>query len=101
MIKACNSFKTMMKTVAKTMLGSEYPEFSDDDYTKLFNKLDLLATGKASLLKAIMMYAMTMQLYEVGSTDLDEVSEALREAVEGLQFYKAASETLHSLKPQL
>ena len=48
-----------------------------------------------------MMFVMTIQLYNVGSTDLDEVSEALREAVEGLQFYKAASQTMNSLKPQL
>ena len=89
--------KSIMKLISKSMLASKFIEFNDDDYTKLFNKIDMLTTGKASLLKAITVCIMTMQLYEVGSTDLDEVSEALREAVEGLQYYSAASETIQSL----
>ena len=97
MILTCKRMKSMMKLVSKSMLGSKFTEFNDDDYTKLFNKLDMLTTGKSSLLKATMLFVMTMQLYEVGSTDLDEVSEALREAVEGLQYYSGASVTMHSL----
>ena len=91
----------MMLLISKTMLTSKFDEFTDDDYTKLYNKLDMLTTGKASILKALMVFVMTMQMYEVGSTDLDEVSEALREAVEGLQYYSAASETLHSLNERV
>ena len=97
MIQTCKRLKSIMKLISKSMLSSKFIEFNDDDYTKLFNKLDMLTTGKASLLKAIETFIMTIQLYEVGSTDLDEVSEALRDAVEGLQYYSAASETLHSL----
>ena len=59
------------------MLTSKFHDFSDDDFCKLFSKLDLLLTGKVSILKGILMFVMTIQLYEVGSTDLDEVSEAL------------------------
>lgn len=65
-------------------MTSNFTDFEENDYKVLFNKLDSLSTGKASLLRAILMYVMTLQLYEVGSTDLDEVAEALREAVEGL-----------------
>jgi len=44
---------------------------------------------------------MTIQLYEVDSTDLDEVSEALRNAVEGLNLYLGSSTTLHYRKPEI
>ena len=47
------------------------------------------------------MFAMTIQLYEVGSTDLDEVAEALRNTVEGLSFYIGNSTTLHYRKPEI
>ena len=60
MINTCKRLKTMMKLVSRTMLASKFNEFTDDDYTKLFNKLDMLTTGKASLLKAIMVFVMTM-----------------------------------------
>lgn len=95
MIEACKSLKKMLKQFAQHLLSSEFKDYEDDDYARLFGKLDSLITGKSSLLRAIQMFVMTIQLYEVGSTDLDEVSEALREAMEGLRFYTAASTTLH------
>jgi hypothetical protein len=101
MIDACNTFKTLMRDISIIMLNSKYEDFEEDDYNKLFTKLDFICTGKGSFLKAILMYVMTIQLYEVGSTDLDEVAEALRDAVEGLQYYNAVSTTMHSLKPEL
>ena len=63
--------------------------------------MDVLLIGKTSLLKAIEMFVMTIQLYEVGSTDLDEVAEALLNAIEGLNFYIGNSKTLHSRKPEI
>ena len=66
-----------MRLVVKAMLSSNFPDFEEDDYVKLFNKFEILLTGKVSILKAIIMFVMTIQLYEVGSTDLDEVSQAL------------------------
>ena len=47
------------------------------------------------------MFVMTIQLYEVDSTDLDEVSEALRNAVEGLNLYLGSRTTLHYRKPEI
>ena len=47
------------------------------------------------------MFAMTIQLYEVDSTDLDEVSEALRNAVEGLNLYLGSSTTLQYRVPEI
>lgn len=91
----------MMSQMSKLLVKSEYTDFEDNDYSILFKQLDMLCTGKASVLKSILMYVMTIQLYEVGSTDLDEVAEALRDAVDGLQLYSAASTTIHSLKPAL
>ena len=99
MIVACKNFKILIKKMSRFILSSSYPDFEENDYKLLFNKIDNLGTGKASLLKSILMFVMTIQLYEVGSTDLDEVAEALREAVEGLQFYTSASDTMHSLLP--
>jgi hypothetical protein len=60
-----------------------------------------MLTGKNSLLKAIEMFVMSIQLYEVGSTDLDETAEALRNTLEGLNMYIGISKTLHSRKPEI
>ena len=76
------------------MTTSEFPDYDENEIKSVFSKLDTLMTGKFSLLKAIMIFAMSIQLYDVGSTDLDEVSEALRNAVEGLNFFVAASQTI-------
>ena len=101
MIKACEILKENMKMVAQLMTTSEFPEYEENDLKSVFTKLDNLMTGKFSLLKAIMIFAMFIQLYEVGSTDLDEVSEALRNAVEGLNFFVAASKTIQARKPEI
>jgi len=42
-----------MHLVVKEMLSSEFPDFEKDDYLTLSSKLDLLLTGKVSILKAI------------------------------------------------
>jgi len=67
----------------------------------VFTKLETLIMGKTSIIKGIQMFVMTIQLYEVGSTDLDEVAEALRDAVEGMNFYIGNSTTLHARKPEI
>ena len=84
MIVACNKFKIVMKNISHLIMSSPLTGFEENDYVLFFTKIDSLCTGKASFLKSILMFVMTIQLYEVGSTDLDEVAEALREAVEGL-----------------
>ena len=101
MIKACEILKENMKILSKLMTTSDFPEYEDNDIKSVFTKLDNLMTGKFSILKAVMIFAMSIQLYEVGSTDLDEVSEALRHAVEGLNFFIAASATIVNRKPEL
>jgi hypothetical protein len=65
----------------------------------VFTKLETLVLGKTSIMRGIQSFVMTIQLYEVGSTDLDEVAEALRDAVEGINFYIGNSTTLHARKP--
>ena len=74
MIKACEILKDNMKMLAKLMTASEFPDYDENEIKSVFTKLDTLLTGKFSILKAIMILAMSIQLYEVGSTDLDEVS---------------------------
>ena len=91
----------MIRKFSSVILTSEYRNFGQRDLNIAFNKVELLLTGKTSLLKAIEMFVMTIQLYEVSSTDLDEISEALRNAFEGINIYIGISTTLHSRKPQI
>jgi hypothetical protein len=86
LIQACHRLKKLMKSLSELMLKADFKEadFQEADHRNLFKMLDNLATGKFSLLKVVMMFTMTLQLYEVGSTDVDEVAEALRSAIEGL-----------------
>ena len=101
MIESCKRFRSIFKAMSEEMLTADFAGYGEDDLRNLITKLDGLATGKYSLLKAIMMFALTIQLYDVGSTDLDEVAEALRDAVEGLNFYIAASQTVSARRPKL
>ena len=99
MIKACENFKAIIYNISSVILTSEYKDFEQNDFDQIFSAVKALLTGKTSLLKAIEMFAMTIQLYEVGSTDLDEIAEALRNALEGLNIFIGISNTLHSRKP--
>ena len=101
MIKACENLKAIIHNFSSIILTSEYKDFEQNDFDQIFSAVKALLTGKTSLLKAIEMFAMTIQLYEVGSTDLDEIAEALRGALEGLNFYIGISKTLVSLKPEI
>ena len=101
MVRSCRTFRSIFKAMSGLMLTTDFSAFEEGDLRNLITKLASLATGKFSLLKAITMFALNIQLYDVGSTDLDEVAEALRDAVEGLNFYIAASATLASTQPKL
>ena len=46
MVTTCYKFKAIMRMVAKAMLSSEFSNFAEGDYVKLFNKLEQLFTGK-------------------------------------------------------
>lgn len=73
------------------MLSTDYAaaNFEDGDHSNLFKMLDTLMSGKYSLLRAIQMFIMTIQCYEVDSTDLDEVAEALDSAERGLNYFNS------------
>ena len=60
MIKTCAKFKDIVHSVVKALLCSEFSDYIEDDYSKMINKLDLLLTGKVSILKAIVMFILTI-----------------------------------------
>ena len=101
MIQGCANFKDVMRKVSKIIMSADFAGFEDDDMKKFFERVDSLLTGKSSLMKAIMTFVLVIQLYEVGTTDLDEVSEALFNAQHGFSFYIAASEIMHKRKPEI
>lgn len=73
------------------MLTTDYAaaNYEEGDHSNLYKMLDNLLSGKYSLLRAILMFIMTIQCYEVDTTDLDEVAEALGSAEQGLNYFTA------------
>ena len=54
-----------------------------------------MLAGKYSLLRSIALFVQQIQMYELSTTEIDEVHFALRRAVSGLNYYIAAGTTLN------
>ena len=85
-----------MIAVSKQMIGNQLSELESGHKTGLFSSLKLIINGKNSVLKAIMMFTMQNNLYNMKVTHLDEVSIALERAIDGLNYFVAATQTICS-----
>ena len=101
MISICRSVKELCEHLGRKLYTLELTGWSEDDRRGLFKGLDFIMTGKFSLLRCVALFVMMTQLYDISTTDLDEVHLALSTAVGGLNWCLAAGQTLSSQREEL
>ena len=101
MISICNSLKELCEHLGRKLYTLEIDGWLEEDRRGLFKALDFIMTGKFSLLRSVALFVMMIQLYDISTTDLDEVHIALSTAVSGLNSCLAAGHTLNSQKEGL
>ena len=89
----------MFQHLSRALLGLDLDaaKWTQPELEQLFKHLQTLLTGEKSLIKQMTYFAYHTQLYDIPYTDLDEVTEVMRNLIEGLRNYVAAGETLNSL----
>ena len=96
MVAVCRSFKIICIALADQIYAFNPEGWEEADFTKLFKTLNDIVAGKYSLLNSIALFVQQIQLYELSTTEIDEVHFALSKAVAGLSHYLAAGSTLNS-----
>ena len=95
MVSVCRSFKNICKALSDRLYAFNPEGWSEEDSSKLFKQLNELLAGKYSLLHSVALFVQQIQLYELSTTEIDEVHFALRRAVTGLNHVLAAATTLN------
>ena len=101
MISICKNVKELCEHLGRKLYTLELTGWREDDRRGLFKGLDFIMTGKFSLLRCVALFVMMTQLYDISTTDLDEVHLALSTAVGGLNWCLAAGQTLSSQREEL
>lgn len=101
LISMAGGVRKMLYAMADTLINADFKNWTEDQATLLFSKLEEILLGSTSMLRSLQLFILSINCFQVTSTYLDEVSIVLFKALEGIKMFKSALDTAVSLNTEL